>query len=402
MTTREQSAHAGCAHPEEPSLWKELRGGIRAVLPFWIATRVLLLGAGIMVSSTGLLLEAPEEPGWLGVWARWDAIWYLVIAEYGYDSSEPGGHYAQGRQAYFPGMVYATKLVNVVVPDLLASSLVVSAVAGAVALGALHAVTRRQLGAAAAENATVYLVLFPYAVFLFVGYAEALFLGFALTAWLAGIRGQWLVAGLLASGAVLTRVNGIALVCGLAVLFCAQHWPVQQVPPHKGLRHSLFRPQVLWLLLPVLALSAWVIRLRLMTGHWDSYTRALDAGWERGTGLPFEGVVVTARQFLSEFPDGWSRGLELLAGVLLVALLVVLLRRRDWGGAGYTFATLALLLMSSPFGSALRATLLTFPLVMVLGAAGARRRAVHLTILLLFGTTMAVCSVGLAMGAWVG
>jgi hypothetical protein len=60
----------------------------------------------------------------------------------------------------------------------------------------------------------LYLVLSPYAVFLFAGYSEALFLACALWGWLCARREQWVPAALLVAAAASVRVSGLFLACG--------------------------------------------------------------------------------------------------------------------------------------------------------------------------------------------
>ena len=58
----------------------------------------------------GLDVDARPVQRWIGspafgVWQRWDACWYLRIAEFGYESGEPG-------TAFFPVYPIAIRLLG--------------------------------------------------------------------------------------------------------------------------------------------------------------------------------------------------------------------------------------------------------------------------------------------------
>ncbi|MFD2356882.1 mannosyltransferase family protein [Nonomuraea ferruginea] len=87
--------------------------------------------------------------------------------------------------------------MHLVVPDWSAAGLIVSLVAGAVAMVALARLAEHE--GAQGWMAVLGLVLFPAAVFLSAGYSESLFLAFAIPAWLAARQGRWPAAAALAA-----------------------------------------------------------------------------------------------------------------------------------------------------------------------------------------------------------
>ena len=71
--------------------------GFAAVVVIWAATRCLLLGSGLLGAASlgsgralqsGNIQRSWEGPALLEIWARWDAEWYLLIAEEGYHLEE--------------------------------------------------------------------------------------------------------------------------------------------------------------------------------------------------------------------------------------------------------------------------------------------------------------------------
>ena len=65
-------------------------------------------------------------------------------------------------------------------------------------------------------RAAGFLLIFPTAYFLHVGYTESLFLALVLGCFLAVRRDHWWLAGALGGLAALTRINGLVLVPALA------------------------------------------------------------------------------------------------------------------------------------------------------------------------------------------
>jgi hypothetical protein len=80
----------------------------------------------------------------------------------------------------------------------------------------------------------------------------------------------------------------------------------------------------------------------------------------------------------------------------------VLLVRRSWGEAVYVGAQVAVLATSSFYASVARATLLWWPLWILLAVAGTRYRWVHAVYLTLAVPLAAAGIVAFTQGQWVG
>ena len=369
------------------------RASARAALPLWVGTRV---AAVLLTIGAGWLLPPGDRgptPRFLDQWHHWDTDLFRKVAEHGYFSPA----YPDRAEAFFPGMPTAMRLVHVFVPDWIAAGMVVAALAGAVAVVALH-----RLGSEDSDEvgrrAVLYLVLFPYAVFLFAGYSEALFLAFATTAWLAARRGDWWLAGILGAGASFTRVTGIALGVGLGVLYLTQRWPA-------GGWRSVLRPDLAALVLPALPVLGYLTYLQAKTGHWDAYQRALSEGWGRKTGLPTEGWLNTwdlalgsgqSRAFL------WSWRAELLAMAVGVLVTVVLLVTRRWGEAAFVGTNALMLSTSSYYASTVRGLLVWFPAFLLLARLSVRIRWLHPVVLTFFAPLSALTVLAFTSGTWLG
>jgi Dolichyl-phosphate-mannose-protein mannosyltransferase len=155
---------------------------------------------------------AAETNPLLSVWQRFDANNYLAIAVWGYGSFSGDVHFPP----LYPMLIRL--LGNSLFAALLISNL---ALVGALAL--LYQMAREHFGLSAAGRAVAYLLLFPTAFFLLAAYTEPLFLLLALLSLRAIERRAWLWAGLWTFCAILTRLQGIALVVPLAYALWTTH-----------------------------------------------------------------------------------------------------------------------------------------------------------------------------------
>ena len=108
------------------------------------------------------------------VWARWDSVFFVRIAEHGYDNA------SAAFSPLYPSLVWAVGHVfggHYVVAGI--------AVSLAAALGSfllLHRLAEDHLGTDGARRAVLYLAVFPMALFLQAVYSESLYLLLALGA----------------------------------------------------------------------------------------------------------------------------------------------------------------------------------------------------------------------------
>jgi hypothetical protein len=232
---------------------------------------------------TGALAEPLLSP-----LARWDAVWYLRIAESGYGGSDV-------RAAFFP--LYPLLVRAVAAPlgaspgALLVAAYVVGLAAFLAALVLLHRLVSLELGRPLAQPTMLLLAVFPAAVFFGAPYSESLFLLLAVGAFYAARTDRWAWAGVAAAGAAATRSAGVMLLVPLAMLW----WSSQP----RRMRDAA------WLLLALLGLAAYAAYLGLAEGDAWRFLDVQDA-WSRELTVPLAGAwdglgaaVDGARQLLS-------------------------------------------------------------------------------------------------------
>ena len=208
-----------------------LRDGWREALWAFLGARILLtvisvIGGGMLALPPG---QPPTDagfpnpgllPGWqMAVTAlqRQDAQWFLRLATAGYSHGDNSA-------AFFPAFPLAIRIANAVpgVGPLGAALLVANACAfGALVL--LHALTRFELGDAAARRAVLFSALFPTAFFLYAPYTESLFLLTSLACFWFARRDRWVWAAVAGAVGAATRSIGIVLILALWVEVVAQH-----------------------------------------------------------------------------------------------------------------------------------------------------------------------------------
>lgn len=152
--------------------------------------------------------DPPVLTGPLGVvagsWLRADALWYLSIAENGYDS--PGSF------AFFPLFPLLIRVFSpVFAGEELGAALVVSNLACFLGLAFVYSMFDRLEGGLSAKTATVALAVFPTSFFLVAPYAEPLLVAFGSASLFLASRGRFGWAGVAGALAALSRPFGIFL-----------------------------------------------------------------------------------------------------------------------------------------------------------------------------------------------
>ena len=204
--------------------------------------------------------------------ARWDAVWYLRVAESGYGDSE-------ARAAFFP--LYPL-LVRVLATPFGASPAALLAAAYAIALGAflgaltlLHRLVSLELGRALAHPTLLLLAVFPAALYFGAPYAESLFLALSVGAFYAARTGRWAWAGACAAAAAATRNSGVLLMVPLLIIW----W---------GSRDRR-AGDAAWVLLAPLGLAAFALYLGVAEGDALRFAHAHEA-WYRDLSVPLAGA----------------------------------------------------------------------------------------------------------------
>ena len=341
------------------------------------------------------------------VWARWDSVWFLRIAEHGYDA-------ASGAASAFYPLYPATVagLGRVLFGHYVLAGILISLAAALAAFLLLYRLAEERLGAEGARRTVLYLAVFPFALFLQAVYSESLYLFLTLAAFALAERRQFLAAGGVTGLALLTRPTGVALLPALAllawrerdrlralgslavapVLFAAYPLYLWQA---EGDPWAFLRAQRIW--------SRHLSPAGPLGGIWDGL-RAGWAGVEQLASGSHTHVYWTAVQNTDPIRAA-TINLENLAFLILFLALTVLVWRRF--GAPYgLFAAVSLAIPLSvpserwPLLSIPRFGLTIFPFFLALATIGGRPRA-HTAILTVSSLLLGVAVVQWALWQWV-
>jgi Mannosyltransferase (PIG-V) len=263
---------------------------------------------------------------WTRVYVHFDSGWYLGIA-HGYLLPTSGNPDWLKEWAFFPfyplviaPVSAALRLLHVPGNTGEIAGVLVSHAALFGALVYLFRLVRTEMGAAEARRASTYVLIFPTSLFLSAVYPEGLFLLLSTGAFYHARRRQWALAGVLAAGATLTRVQGLFLLVPLA-LELASDWR------QRGQWRKSASMQGLWLGLPVVALAGYALYSHAKTGYWLAFVAAGHA-WGRTPTPPVYPLVryLLAPTLGSAFRFDFS-AVNFATAIGFAALGVVALRR---------------------------------------------------------------------------
>ena len=341
------------------------------------------------------------------VWARWDSVWFLRIAEHGYDSASGAA------AAFYPLYPAAVSLLGrALFGHYVLAGILVSLAAAFGAFLLLHRVAEERLGADGARRAVLYLAVFPFAFFLQAVYSESLYLLLTLAAFVLAERRRFLAAGAVTGLALLTRPTAAALLPALALLAWRERERLRALL-------SLAVAPLLFAAYPLYLWSAegdpWAFlhAQRLWSRHlspagplggiWDGL-RAGWAGVEQLASGSHTHVYWTPVQDSDPIRVA-TLNLEMLAFLVLFVVLTVIAWRRF--GAPYgLFAAISLAIPLSvpserwPLLSMPRFGLTIFPLFLALAAIGGRPRA-HTAIVAVSSLLLGVSVAQWALWQWV-
>ena len=341
------------------------------------------------------------------VWARWDSVWFLRIAEHGYSAASGA---ASAFYPLYPLMVAG--LGRTFFGHYVLAGILISLAAAFGSFLLLYRLAEERLGADGARRAVLYLAFFPFALFLQAVYSESLYLLLTLAAFLLAERGRFLAAGTITGLALLTRPTAAALLPALALLAWRERDRIRALAS-LAVAPLLFAayPLYLWWAEddPWQFLHAQRIWSRHLSaagpfgGIWDGL-RAGWAGLEQLASGSHTHVYWTPVQDSDPIRVA-TINLENLAFLVLFVVLTVIAWRR-FGSPYGLFAALSLaipLCVPShrwPLLSMPRFGLTIFPLFLALAVVG-RRPRVHTAIVAISSLLLGVAIVQWALWQWV-
>jgi len=326
----------------------------RIVIQAWLASRGMIVGVA-------LVLAVVQGQSITNMVSNWDVQHFSKLAAEGY-LADPDGTL----MAFFPGLPAIFWLFEQLGVPVAITGVVLSLACSAFAAAALY-----RLGGPWAAVAWLFA---PTAVFTVVPYTESLFCAAAFWAWERARSDRWLAAAALTAVACTLRVSGLFLIGALLVMIITE-----KNPAAAKLRRAAL------MLIPAAVVMAFGTYLYALTGSWTAWYSAQTTGWVRELTWPWQSFLNTIPATLpgayANHP-WWAavfRGemISMAVGVgVTVWCIVVSLRARKhpngpdrpmWGEASWVGVQILAFSMSYWFFSVNRATLLWFPLWIMLG-----------------------------------
>lgn len=368
----------------------------RTILLAFITTRLFLVLVGVLTLSllpidtdqqAGNYISQPPAAKPLEMWSRWDAEWYLAIAEHGYRGKLDAEY--DLRPALFPLYPLLVAPVRLVVRNSIIAGLLVSNAALVLLLFALWKLVALDYGEAAATRAVWLYLLFPSSFFLSGVYSESVMVAATVGATLAARQSRWPAACLLAALAVLSRPVGMLALILPGVEYLASCG--------YNFRRIQLR-EVCWLLVPsALAFGAYCYFAAQAFGDPLAFM-AMQQDYRGEMGWPWQSFV----RCWEEGPHwhGYANSIydASLAGLALISLPFIFKRLRLSYGC---FATASVLIaLSTSLVSFSRILLGVFPCLIWLAVVTARK-SIWFPLLILCGILLAVFTVMFTRWQWV-
>ncbi len=400
------------------------RSAWRDTWRWFVLSRLLIWGIGcgavLILGSSALNLRAYDPAGistslgpvgnvLAAPAVRWDAIWYLQIAEHGYRTTQDAG--------FFPLYPLLIRLGSILTGSAVLAGIVISLLALFAGLELIRRLTELELGARVA-GVTVRLIAFgPFALFLSAVYTESLFIALSAGTFYAARRGRWWVAGVLGGLAAMSRVGGVLLLVPVVLLFF--YGPRGDAEPQ--LNGPWWQPRYRFgsgvlsaALIPAgaAAFSGYLARRGLGAG---ATLHAQQEYWAHRLAFPAAAVWEGARAAwhelgaqLSGAGGAFNQSDAILQFVVLVVALVLLVdvfRRLPIAYGAYVACGLVQALAAPTIGDPLRAldryASMRFPLFMCAAAWAVQHRAER-RVLIVSVLLLALFTIQFATWQWVG
>jgi hypothetical protein len=161
---------------------------------------------------------------WLAIWQRFDANWYLSLAEHGYGNIPGDDHFPP----FFPLLI---RVLQPVFGSPFLAGLFISHVATLYTLKLLYDVFVHWGGKITGKRALLFFLIYPTFFFFFSVYSEPVFLIAVLLSLRAMNSRSWAWAGFWVFCAILTRLQGAALLAPMLYLMWRDR-PILKKPAH--------------------------------------------------------------------------------------------------------------------------------------------------------------------------
>ena len=327
----------------------------KSAFRWWLTTPLVVYAFFRAFTALIVLVASPHTVA--GGLAGWDGKWFIDGAVHGWPRHLPmiDGHVAANPIAFFPLLPLVMRAGAWLRLGAQAVGLVISLVAGGVAVVGVGTLAREMTDEARGRRAALLFALFPGSfVFSFI-YAEGILISAVAFGLIALLRRRWLAAGVLGIVASASSPVGFAFVlsCALASLVAIRR--------DRALA-SLLAP----VLAPLGGLG-WLVFLWVHTGRLNAWRSTERGGWQSYPSLRYPFHIIARFVFDPTRPTltGQILFFGTVAGVIGIVLAIK--ERQPGVVLIYAITALAMALISAPVGLRPRFLLVAFPIIIAVG-----------------------------------
>ncbi len=351
------------------SLWNAETG--RAVQGYYTGKSLVELNEVVDTIFPYHGLDAYPQP-LLAVWQRFDAIWYVSIAERGYGAIPNDVHFPP----LYPWMIRALAWL---VGDGFLAGMLISSLATILTFKLLYDLFLGWGDEALARRGVMYFAIFPTSFFLFSAYTEGLLIATVVLALSAMKNNSWLQAGFWIGCAILFRLQGVALFFPLLYHL----WKTR-----KTERWISYLPAIL---LPALTVGVYLL-LRRQAGV--GIVPLDESGLHARITFPWVNFIESFRLVFSG-KAGYIDGLNLLASLSFLVLMILGWKRMPLEYGLFALATFVIFTLrvvdTQPLNSMIRYLITLFPLFYVLAEWGKNGIVHRMVVYLFFALNLFLC-----------
>lgn len=322
------------------------------------------------------------------MWARWDGVWYTLIATRGY---RPHVGILNAFFPAYPGLIHVTGALlggNDLLAGILINRLLLFPT-----VGIFTQIVREESGDQAAESAPLFFLLVPTAVFFLAVYTETLFLFACLACFLAMRHQRWWLAGVCCVVATATRLPGVVLAAALLV---------------EGVVSRRFWRALGAAALGMSGLAVYMLYSTALYGDPLAFQHAYDYGWQfRHFTLnialaPLQAIQALARAWPWQGDSAFVTASYVLALAVDCILLLGMWRSLRWSYRVFVVGSIMLPLTSSSLVSYNRYSLVLFPFLLVACRWTASRPTLRQAALFTIGCFSVLSIIFFTASYWVG
>ncbi len=278
------------------------------------------------------------------LWLKSDAPHYLGIAEYGYRAIGD----ARFHIVFFPLYPYLVGVADIIFCNSFLSSLIVSNLALSGACYYIYKLTLVDSDHSSARRSVKYLLLFPVAFFLGVGFSESLFILLIAACLYYARTNKFFLACIIGIFAAFTRMLGIIVIVPILIEALVQT-NAFSICKTKGIIAAIkvSWKKWIWILIVPTGTFLYLLINKLVTGDWLTFMVYQREHWYQEFGLFFNNVsTITDMMLTSDVEKAlylWLPELIAIIGVLVVMVFAIRKVRLSyaWFAIIFFFATIA-------------------------------------------------------------